>query len=89
MVKGTVETVGSVVEVDSKTVITEIKVAIETKVVTESEVVIVNLAVAEAVAPEIKNLKFQLLMRAKLPRCSQTTFVLKPRHLRKLFISTR
>jgi hypothetical protein len=83
-----VETADTAVEVDTETVVTETTEATETVVVTVTEVAIVVMVVVEAVASITLELKFQLLMRAKIPKCSLTTSVSKLRQLRKLFTFT-
>jgi hypothetical protein len=83
----TAETADTAVEVDTETVVTETTEATETVVVTVTEVVIVAMVAVEAAA-STQDLKFPLLMRAKIPKCSLTTSVSKLRQLRKLFTFT-
>jgi hypothetical protein len=84
----TAETADTAVEVDTETVVTETTEATETVVVTVTEVVIVAMVAVEAAASTAQDLKFPLLMRAKIPKCSLTTSVSKLRQLRKLFTFT-
>ena len=56
--------------------------------VTVTEMVIVATVAVEAVASTAQDLKFPLLMRAKIPNCSQTTSVFEGIQLRMLMLFT-
>jgi len=88
MAAATAETADMAVEVDTETVVTETTEATETVVVTVTEVAIVVMVVVEAVASITLELKFQLLMRAKIPKCSLTTSVSRLIQFRELFTFT-